>query len=76
MERFRNYIRTFLSITGIDIENVISFFETAKLAKNEYLVEERKVCRYLNFIESGVVRFKKYEEDGWGIIFLLQDLSS
>jgi CRP-like cAMP-binding protein len=64
MERFKHYIRTFLSIPGIDVEQVISFFEMAKLPKNEYLVEEGKVCRYLNFVESGVARFKKYEEDG------------
>ena len=64
MENFRNYIRSVLGVPEAECGLILSFFESSNLGKNEYLVEEGRVCRYLNFIESGVVRYKKYEKDG------------
>jgi CRP-like cAMP-binding protein len=64
MENFKNYIMSVLSVPEKKSELITSFFEPATIRKNEYLVEEGKICRYLHFIETGVARYKKYERDG------------
>jgi CRP-like cAMP-binding protein len=64
MMDFKNYMMSFFSVPEDKSELITSFFEPATIRKNGYLVAEGKVCRYLSFIESGVARYKKYEQDG------------
>lgn len=51
-----DFISGFISLTEVDIQNVIDAFEPIRVSKNTILEEEGKLTRYLYFINSGFVR--------------------
>ena len=62
MERFKNYLRSVLSISEIDSDTLISFFEMATVAKNEYLVEEGKVEEFKKALVRLISEIKERAE--------------
>lgn len=55
-EKLASYISNIVSLTGEQMELVLSFFTSSRHAKGEILVREGQVNRYMNFIVSGCLR--------------------
>ena len=63
MTELINYINQFQKLDSETEEAIKSQFEEEVFRKNEFLVEEGKICTKLYFIKSGLVR-RFYLKDG------------
>jgi CRP/FNR family transcriptional regulator, anaerobic regulatory protein len=57
MDVLKNFITKYVALTEIEWLTIQDSFEKICLAKNELVLEEGKVCKYLYFAESGLLRF-------------------
>lgn len=57
VEIFRSFLSHYASVPEADWKQVAACFERKIFEKDETLLEEGKICRYLYFIESGLLRY-------------------
>ncbi len=57
-ELLLKYIQTVVNNESLNslIPEIIAFFSLKRLSKNEYYVEEGKICKYFCYIESGILQ--------------------
>lgn len=57
-EHLLHYIKTVVNNDSLNslIPEIIKYFSFKSLSKNEYYVEEGKICKYFCFIESGILQ--------------------
>lgn len=69
-ERLTNNIREHISITETDLDFCKTLFLPKKLRKKQYLLQEGDVCKYIVFVERGLLR--SYTIDNKGSEHILQ----
>ncbi|MCH8549870.1 MAG: Crp/Fnr family transcriptional regulator [Balneolaceae bacterium] len=57
-----------LNITQSDAKRVASYFQTIEIKKNDYFLEQGKICRRVGFVESGLMMYYKFDEEGKQIV--------
>ena len=57
MESLLNAIRYFIPLSAPDVEVVRRLFHKKLFKKGEHLLQAGNVCRYVTFIETGLVRY-------------------
>lgn len=57
METLIQTIRSFITLSQAEEEQVRSLFREKQLLKGDYFVQEGGVCRYVGFIRQGLVRY-------------------
>ena len=57
MNTFRKYIENYSNLSDEDWQIISQAFERREIKKNEVFVEEGKICRYLYFLEKGLLRY-------------------
>ncbi len=57
MHTFLKYIRQYHPINNQDWEQIASVLQFEQIEKNDILLPEGKICRYLYFVEEGLLRF-------------------
>jgi CRP-like cAMP-binding protein len=62
MQSLLNAIRSYVPLSAADEEVVHKLFRKKILSKGEYLLEAGNVCRYVAFIETGLVRYYVMDE--------------
>jgi CRP-like cAMP-binding protein len=62
MQSLLNAIRSYIPLSVSDEGVVYKLFRKKTLAKGEHLLEAGNVCRYLAFIETGLVRYYSTDE--------------
>ncbi|MCG8387777.1 MAG: Crp/Fnr family transcriptional regulator [Cytophagales bacterium] len=65
---FKEMLRAAFPALEDSIDHMASFFEPMHLKKNEYLVRIGKKCRYIVFINSGVMRNYLFDNEGNEIV--------
>ena len=65
---FKEMLKAAFPALEDSIDHMASFFEPMHLKKNEYLVEVGKKCRYIVFINSGVMRNYRFDDEGNEIV--------
>lgn len=50
------YCSQFIQLSDLDREQIISNFKLLKIKRKEFLLEEGKVCDFVAFLNSGVIR--------------------
>ena len=69
MELFKEKIRSYISLTEPEINQIISAFKIRAVKKGDYIIKENQVCRDYYFLESGLLRFVYHgtdiEETSW-----------
>jgi CRP-like cAMP-binding protein len=56
MQQLLTHITSYAPLSATALEALEDCFEKIILAKNEYLLQEGQVCRYLYFLEKGAIR--------------------
>jgi len=64
MERFRKYLQSTYHISNADWNSAMDCFQMAMVPRKEFFVRSGKICRALGFIEEGVIRYCRFEENG------------
>ncbi|PIF46708.1 CRP-like cAMP-binding protein [Chryseobacterium sp. 52] len=59
-----NYLRSFNIFSENDIEDFLQLFETRKVQKNDFFVQEGEKCREIAFIVSGIFRSYYISDEG------------
>lgn len=57
MDTFRQFIENYTILPDKDWEKISVCFEKRIIEKDEIILQEGKICRYLYFIESGLLRY-------------------
>jgi CRP-like cAMP-binding protein len=57
MNRLITTIRSLIQISADEEEILTGLFKPLKLSSGEYFLEEGQLCRYVGFIEEGLVRY-------------------
>jgi CRP-like cAMP-binding protein len=57
MEEFKNFIERYTEISSEDWKLVSACFEKQAVQKDEIILHKGKVCKYLYFLKSGLLRF-------------------
>ncbi|MCB2196424.1 MAG: Crp/Fnr family transcriptional regulator [Bacteroidetes bacterium] len=57
MNSFKNFIQQYTRLPENDWQIINHAFERIEIKKNEVFVEEGKICRYLYFLEKGLLRY-------------------
>ncbi len=57
MEAIKKFIEKYQSIPASDWEKISNSFRSRKVAKNDFILKEGKICRHLYFLESGLLRY-------------------
>ena len=55
-ENFINAIKAFISISEVDLKEIVSYCSLSKCNKSEFLVKTGQVCQYIYFLKAGIVR--------------------
>jgi CRP-like cAMP-binding protein len=63
MELLFRVIRTFISLSSEDEKVVERLFKRKALRQGEHFLEAGTTCRYVGFIESGLVRYYTHTDD-------------
>jgi CRP-like cAMP-binding protein len=63
-EVFFTHILEKVSLTGEEKDIVKTFFTPKKLRKRQYLLQQGDVCKYLSFVEQGLLRSYNVDEKG------------
>jgi len=72
------HIRKFVDLSESELEVFNKYVETHQLKKKEFLIQERRVCKYLYYVEKGCLRMyfinnkgveqiTQFALDGWWI---------
>ena len=57
LKSLKQFIESYISITNEEWNTISSCFEKRIIEKDEIILEEGKICKYLYFIESGLLHF-------------------
>jgi CRP-like cAMP-binding protein len=57
LDALRQFIENYTSLTTEEWTKIFKCFEKRIIEKDEVILEEGKVCRYLYFVETGLFRF-------------------
>jgi len=57
LKSFRNFVEKYQSIPDQDWNKIAPCFRRREIAKNEFVLQEGKICRHLYFLESGLLRY-------------------
>ena len=57
MKSLKQFIENYISIPNEEWKKISSCFEKRIIEKDEIILEEGKICKYLYFIESGLLHF-------------------
>ncbi len=60
----KNYLQIQTGLTNADLEHIVALAQLVKLAKNDFLLREGKVCRHKAFIAQGMLRTFGAAADG------------
>jgi len=63
-EVFFSHILKKVSLTENDKENIKTYFIAKKLRKKSFLLEEGEVCKYLSFVEKGLLKSYNIDQKG------------
>ncbi|MGO4821500.1 MULTISPECIES: Crp/Fnr family transcriptional regulator [unclassified Flavobacterium] len=63
-EVFFSHILKKVSLTENDKENIKTYFIAKKLRKKNFLLEEGEVCKYLSFVEKGLLKSYNIDQKG------------
>lgn len=63
-EVFFSHVNDKVSLTLEEKETIKTFFSPKKLRKKQYLLQEGDVCRYLAFVEKGLLRSYNVDDKG------------
>jgi len=61
---FRNFIQQYATLDETQWEKVSNRFHPYQIQKGELLVKSGETCRYLYFLEQGVLRYFEWTDDG------------
>ncbi|MBU8881998.1 Crp/Fnr family transcriptional regulator [Kaistella sp. DKR-2] len=64
MENIETYLSEILEIPKEAVTKCSSFYETRKVAKNEFLLQEGEVCNGTYFVEKGLLRMYSIDKNG------------
>jgi CRP-like cAMP-binding protein len=64
ISRLRNAISPIISLSADELELFFEVFEAKHLAKNEFFVEEGRICNYIGLVNKGVLIYFKTMENG------------
>jgi CRP-like cAMP-binding protein len=67
MDKFQTIIKSIDAIVTIDDKELLTFcnaFESKKLNKNEFYLEEGQICNYIGLVNFGVLIYFKTQENG------------
>jgi CRP-like cAMP-binding protein len=56
MEKFKAFLRQIAPITDVEFEETILVFKEINLNKNDYFIQQDKICRHIGFIKKGTLR--------------------
>lgn len=73
METLINAIRQYIPLNSEEETLTTKLFQPHRLAEGEYFLEEGKVCRYVGFIEKGLIRYYISDEGQEKTIYFNQD---
>lgn len=57
MDKFREFIENYTTLSDSEWKEISACFQQKTLLKDELLLQEGKICRYLYFIEIGLLRY-------------------
>lgn len=63
-EVFFSHIKEKVSLTEVEAGLIKTFFTPKKLRKKQYLLQEGDVCKYLVFVEKGLLRSYNVDDKG------------
>ncbi len=69
-EVFFMHVNEKVSLTEEEQQTIKTFFSPKKLRKKQYLLQEGEVCKYMAFVEKGLLR--SYNVDDKGIDHMIQ----
>jgi CRP/FNR family transcriptional regulator, anaerobic regulatory protein len=55
----REFIERYSILSDSDWQIIEPLFEKKEFQKNDFIIEEGKICRYFYFLEQGIIRFCK-----------------
>ncbi len=55
-ESLLNYCSNFIQLSELDKKDITSNFKHIKLKRKDFLLKEGKVCNFVAFLSSGVIR--------------------
>ncbi|SFC29531.1 Crp/Fnr family transcriptional regulator [Spirosoma endophyticum] len=61
---FFSHILAKVSLTQAEKDTIKTFFVSKKLRKKQYLLQEGDVCKYMSFVEKGLLRSYNVDEKG------------
>jgi CRP-like cAMP-binding protein len=67
MDKFQTIIKSIDAIVTIDDKELLTFcnaFESKKLNKNEFYLEEGQICNFIGLVNFGVLIYFKTQENG------------
>ncbi len=73
METLINAIRQYIPLTPEEIQIIERLFQSRRLMEGAHFLEEGKVCRYLGFIEKGLIRYYISDEGQEKTIYFNQE---
>lgn len=56
MDKFKTFLRQIVPISDVEFEETILYFKEINLNKNDFFVQEGKICRQIGFIVKGTLR--------------------
>jgi CRP-like cAMP-binding protein len=57
LDNLRKFMESYTPIPSDEWEEISTYFEKRVIEKDEIVLEQGKVCKYLYFLESGLLRF-------------------
>jgi len=57
MERLIQTIKSFIKLSAEEEQRVAALFKEKQFAKGEYFLQDGSVCKYVGFIQQGLVRY-------------------
>ena len=61
---FFSHVKDKVALTVEEQEQLKAFFTPKKLRKKQYLLQEGDICRYMTFVENGLLRSYNVDEKG------------
>jgi len=63
-----DYLSRFSTLSNTDIARVEQCFVPMQIARDEHVIKEGQVCKFLSFVESGMFLYYKTGDDGQEIV--------
>jgi CRP-like cAMP-binding protein len=64
-EVFFKHVNEKVSLTDKELQIIKTFFTPKKLRKKQYLLQEGDICKYMAFVEKGLLRSYNVDEKGF-----------